>query len=144
MSTDAVEREVQRTAANWAFVRRVETVDKTDVAIKIRLHIDTDCFIQVYANTRKQIISYAVVFNRARILGRDCDGGLWHRHPPGKPDNTISHPTVNAPYPWTNSSRKHSRFFKTKVSYNSHDQERPLTGDHPAALRFSNGVPASP
>ena len=71
---------------NWAFVRRVETVDKTDAAIKLRLHIDTDCFIQVYTNTRKQIISYAVVFNRARILGRDCDGGLWHRHPPGKPD----------------------------------------------------------
>ena len=86
MSTDAVEREVQRTAAKWAFVRRVETVDKTDVAIKLRLHIDTDCFIQVYTNTRKQIISYAVVFNRGRILGRDCDGGLWHRHPPGQPD----------------------------------------------------------
>ena len=86
MSTDAVEREVQRTTAKWAFVQRVETVDKTDDAIKLRLHIDTDCFIQVYTNTRKQIISYAVVFNRARILGRDCDGSLWHRHPPEKSD----------------------------------------------------------
>ena len=52
MSTDAVEHEVQRTVANWAFVRRVETVDKTDAAIKLRLHIDTDCFIQVYTKTR--------------------------------------------------------------------------------------------
>jgi hypothetical protein len=32
--------------------------------------------------------------------------------------NTISHPTVNALYHWTNSSKKHSRFFKTKGSYN--------------------------
>jgi hypothetical protein len=30
--------------------------------------------------------------------------------------NTISHLTVNAPYHWTNSSKKHSRFFKTKGS----------------------------
>ena len=118
MSTDAVEREVQRTAAQWAFVRSVETVDKTDAAIKLRLHIDTDCFIQVYTNTRKQIISYAVVFNRARILGRDCDGGLWHRHPPGKPDQHDFSPDGQRAYHWTNSSKKHSRFFKTKGSYN--------------------------
>ncbi len=86
MSTSAVERDVHRAAANWAFVRHVETVDKTSDAIKLRLHIDTDCFVQVYVNARKRIISYTVVFNRARILGRDCDGGSWHRHPPETPD----------------------------------------------------------
>lgn len=86
MNTSAVERDVQRTAAKWAFVHHVETIDKTDDAIKLRLHIDTDCFVQVYVNTRKQITSYAVVFNRARILGRDRDGGTWHRHPPIMPD----------------------------------------------------------
>ena len=118
MSTDAVEREVQRTAAKWAFVRGVETVDKTDVAIKLRLHIDTDCFIQVYTNTRKQIISYAVVFNRGRILGRDCDWVCGTVIRQESRINMISHPTVNAPYHWTNSSKKHSRFFKTKGSYN--------------------------
>ena len=32
--------------------------------------------------------------------------------------NMISHPTVNAPCHWTNSSKKHNRFFKTKGSYN--------------------------
>lgn len=86
MNTGAVEREVQRTAAGWAFVQRVETVDQTDDAIKLRLHIAPDCLVQVYINTRKQITSYAVVFNRARIFGRDCDGGSWHRHPPATPD----------------------------------------------------------
>jgi hypothetical protein len=86
MNPNAVERHVQRTAARWAFVQQVETVDKTDDAIKLRLLIDTDCFVQVYVNTRKQIISYVVVINRARILGRDCDGGSWHWHPPARPD----------------------------------------------------------
>lgn len=65
MNTSAVERDVQRTAAQWAFIQHVETVDKTGDAIKLRLHIDTDCFVQIYVNTRKQIISYAVVFNRS-------------------------------------------------------------------------------
>lgn len=86
MNTGGVERDVQRTAAKWAFIQYVETVDKTGDAIKLRLHIDIDCFVQVYVNTRKQIISYTVVFNRARILGRDCDGGSWHRHPSAMPD----------------------------------------------------------
>ncbi len=86
MSINAVERDVQRTAVRWAFIQRVETADKTDVAIKMRLHIDTGCFVQIYVNTRKQLISYTVVFNRVRIFGRDCDGGIWHRHPSEMPD----------------------------------------------------------
>ena len=64
----------------------VETVDKTTAALELRLHIDKDCFVQVYVNTRKQLTSYAVVFNRARIFGRKCDGGRWHRHPSVMPD----------------------------------------------------------
>jgi hypothetical protein len=50
-----VKREVQRTAAKWAFVQRLETVDQTNDAIKLRLHIDTDCFVQVYVGTRQQL-----------------------------------------------------------------------------------------
>lgn len=86
MNADAVEQEVRRTAREWAFIRQVETVDKTDAAIKLRLHIVTDCFVQVYVNTRKQLISYALVLNRGRIFGRDCDGGAWHRHPAASPE----------------------------------------------------------
>lgn len=86
MTADLVERDVQRTAAKWAFIQGVETVDKTDFAVKLRLHVDTDCFVQVYGNTQKQITSYALVFNRARILGRDCEGGFWHRHSLEAPD----------------------------------------------------------
>ena len=86
MTADTVERDAQRTAAGWAFIQRVETVDKTDFAVKLRLYVDTDCFVQVYANTQKQLTSYVLVFNRSRIFGRDCEGGLWHRHPAGAPD----------------------------------------------------------
>jgi len=36
MSADAVERDVQRTTAQWAFIQRVETIDKTDSTVKLR------------------------------------------------------------------------------------------------------------
>ena len=87
MSTDSFEDEVRRSAGEWAYIRLVETTDKTDQAIKLRLHIDTDCFIQVYANTRKELYSYTLIFNRSRIYGRDCEDGSWHRHPYDNPDS---------------------------------------------------------
>ncbi len=86
MSADGVERDVRHAAAQWAFVQSVETIDKTDFTVKLRLHVDTECFIQVYANTHKQLSSYTLVFNRSRVFGRDCDGGLWHRHPAEAPE----------------------------------------------------------
>jgi hypothetical protein len=61
-------------------------VDKTDHAIKMRLHVMADCFVQVYANVQKQLLSYTLVLNRARIYGRDCEGGQWHRHPLSAPE----------------------------------------------------------
>ena len=86
MTADDVERDIQRIATEWAFIQDVKTVDKAENMIKMRLHVDTDCFIQVYANTQKQIFSYVLVLNRSRIFGRDCEGGLWHRHPHQAPD----------------------------------------------------------
>lgn len=86
MTADEVERHVQRTALQWAFILDVETVDKADHTVKMRLHVDRDCFVQVYANTQKQITSFVLVFNRSRIFGRDSEAGLWHQHPPEAPD----------------------------------------------------------
>jgi len=86
VSASAVERDVRHAAAQWAFIQRVETIDKTDFTVKLRLHVDTECFIQVYANTHKQLSSYTLVLNRSRVFGRDCDGGLWHRHPAEAPE----------------------------------------------------------
>lgn len=87
MNVDEFEQGVYRTAAEWSFIRSVETIDRTDYAIKLRLHVDTECFIQVYANVAKEILSYTVVLNRLRVYGRDNDGGEWHRHPHGSPES---------------------------------------------------------
>jgi len=86
MSGEAVELDIRHTAAQWAFIRRIETVDKTDFTVKIRLHIDVETFVQIYANTQKDLTSYTLVLNRTRIFGRDSEGGQWHRHPVEAPD----------------------------------------------------------
>lgn len=87
MTPDDVERNILATAANWACIRWTTLLDKTEHAIKMRLHIDSACFVQVYANPKKSLISYTLVLDRTRIYGRDCDGGQWHRHPYSAPDS---------------------------------------------------------
>ena len=91
MNVDEIEQQARRLPARWAYIRLVETLDKTDNTIKLRLHVETDCFLQVYANVEKGLFSYTLVLNRQRVYGRDTDGGKWHRHPydnPGGHDYT--------------------------------------------------------
>lgn len=87
MNIDEFQPITLATAEEWSFLRSVDTVDKTDYAIKLRLHIDTDCFIQVYANVEKGVFSYALVLNRSRIYGHDNEAGEWHRHPYQDPNS---------------------------------------------------------
>jgi hypothetical protein len=77
---------VQQEAVQWAFIQWVVIIDSTDYAVKLRLHVDAECFVQVYANVQKGLFSFTLVLNRARIYGRDCEGGVWHRHPRHAPD----------------------------------------------------------
>jgi hypothetical protein len=83
VTTDDFERSVRATAAEWVFIRWVTTTDKTAHAIKMRLHLTEGCFVQIYANIEKDLLSYALVLERERIYGRDSEGGRWHRHPYG-------------------------------------------------------------
>ena len=75
------EAQVHGVASRFSFVRRVITLDKTANSIKLRLHITTGCFVQIYTNVQKKLVNYVLILDRGRIYGRDCDGGAWHRHP---------------------------------------------------------------
>lgn len=86
MNVDELERDFLATAGEWSYIRSADVIDKTDYAIKMRLYVDNECFIQIYGNMTKRIFSFALVLNRTRIYGRDNDGGEWHRHPYGDPD----------------------------------------------------------
>lgn len=87
MTPDDAEKTIRRTAAEWVFIQAAVLVDKTEHALKMRLHIDSACFVQIYANPQKDLLSYTLVLNRSRIYGRDCVGGEWHRHPFDAPES---------------------------------------------------------
>jgi hypothetical protein len=63
------EQDVRLVAAQWAFIQWIVTIDRTDYAVKLRLHIDEDCFIQVYRNVQNGLISFTLV-----LIGPECTG----------------------------------------------------------------------
>jgi hypothetical protein len=74
VTTDDFERNVRAIAAGWGFIRWGTTSDKTAHAIKMRLHITEGCFVQIYANVEKELLSYALVLERTLIYA-------WKRRP---------------------------------------------------------------
>lgn len=87
MTTEPFERRVYDDAHQFAFIREIVTLDRTTNTIKLRLFITSDCFVQIYANLRKDLMSYTLVLRQTRIYGRDNDGKGWHRHPHSAPDS---------------------------------------------------------
>lgn len=81
MTTDDFEQDVLFVVTQFAFIRRAVKLDKADHAVKMRLYIDNECFVQIYTNIGKGLLSFTLIMNRIRIYGRDCEGGAWHRHP---------------------------------------------------------------
>ena len=63
----------------------VERVDRTIVAIKLRVDLDEHRFIDVFFNSRNQPVDLSVIERGQRIFGYDNLGG-WHRHPRGAPE----------------------------------------------------------
>ncbi len=84
---DAVEQEILAAAKGFSFIRATTIVDKNAEAIKARLHIRPDFFIQLYINVVTGTRNLALVLGGQRLYGRDCVGTKgWHRHPYQCPD----------------------------------------------------------
>lgn len=83
---DIFEQEIHTIVSRFSYIQQLITLDQTAYTIKLRLHITTDCFVQIYANVRKNIVSYTLVLSQNRIYGRNCYGGVWHRHPYEAPE----------------------------------------------------------
>ncbi len=87
MTPDAFEQHVRGEATGFAFIRGMVILDKTANTVKLRLHITAECFVQVYTNVRKGLLSYTLVLHQTRLYGRDNDGTGWHRHPYSAPES---------------------------------------------------------
>jgi hypothetical protein len=74
-------REVAAAASTFSFVQTVLTIDKNPAALKMRLFLGPEFFVQVYVNVVTGTRNFALVLGRQRLYARDCVGGVWHRHP---------------------------------------------------------------
>ena len=86
---DDLMQEVQVIIESYAFIRGMTDLDRTDNALRFRLSIDQTMFIQVYANSKKTKVNFALLSLGQRIYGRDSESGAWHRHPFEAPESHL-------------------------------------------------------
>jgi len=90
---DAWEREIAVAARAFTFVRTIQTLDKNPAALKVRLLLGPEFFVQIYINVDTDVQNLVLVLGRQRLYARDCVGGAWHRHPHDNPDAHDFSPT---------------------------------------------------
>ncbi len=86
-TVDDWEREIIDAAHTFSFVHAVEIVNKSPAALKVRLILGAEFFIQFYVNVVTGTQNFVVVLGRQRLYARDCVDGSWHRHPYEDPDS---------------------------------------------------------
>lgn len=64
-------------------------IDKTDNIINLKLSIDSELFIQIYGNAKKNKLNLALIFKKRRLYGYDSEGRKYHYHPFNNPDEHI-------------------------------------------------------
>ncbi len=84
MNIDDFIREVEA-AANF-YSLKVEILARTKNAVKVRVLVTENIYIQLYYNQASKTRNYALVGWNRRLFGRDCIGGEWHKHPFENPD----------------------------------------------------------
>jgi hypothetical protein len=81
LTPDELEQQARAAAREFSFISSTETLLRTPATLTMRFRITERCFVQLYANTKKNLFGYTLVLAGTRIFGRDCEGGQWHRHP---------------------------------------------------------------
>lgn len=78
------------------FIERLSAIKQTDEALKARLEIRTNLFVQVFFNETTGCLQLALIEGQRRIYGRDNEGGQWHLHPLGSTDAHVPTPEITA------------------------------------------------
>jgi hypothetical protein len=66
-----------------------DVIDITEHIVNLKLTIDREFFIKIYANETKDKINLALVFKMRRLYGYDREGINAHIHPFENPDKHI-------------------------------------------------------
>ena len=87
MNISAIVSEGQSVASEFGL--RLRIVDMTDNTVDLRLYIDVELFVQVYANQLKDKLNLNLIFKDRRLCGHDSEGGRTHIHPIDEPESHI-------------------------------------------------------
>ncbi len=82
---DSVVKEAHTIARDFGLKLRI--IDITDNIVNIRIYLDTDLFIQIYANQLNDKLNMNLVFKNRRLYGYDSEGGRTHTHPIENPES---------------------------------------------------------
>jgi hypothetical protein len=78
--------EAREAQERYWFVQSLVVVERTALTLTLHLLIGSTLFIQVFYSQRSDRFSLALVGPSGRLYGRDCEHGIWHRHPFGYTD----------------------------------------------------------
>jgi hypothetical protein len=87
MRVENLEIEAKNAMKKFPFLKRMEVVDKHRGAIKLRLYIEENFYIQAYCNTTTKTTNFVAIVGSQRIFGRDGNRTGWHLHPFHDPDS---------------------------------------------------------
>lgn len=79
-------RDILATSAQSAIITGIELLLLEEPVLKLRAHVSTLAFVEVFSNTATGKTSFALIQNRRRIFGADNTRG-WHVHPFDNPEN---------------------------------------------------------
>ncbi|MFX1299181.1 MAG: hypothetical protein ACFFD2_30510 [Promethearchaeota archaeon] len=87
MRIEDLEKEAKDAVKKFPFIKTVEVVEKHRAAIKLRLYISENFYIQTYYNIKTKTTNFVAILGGQRIFGRDCVRDNWHLHPFHDPDS---------------------------------------------------------
>jgi hypothetical protein len=85
-SADDLTAEAQDALDQVWFVQSLETIERTDLTLSLRLYIRSDLFVQAFLGELTGSLYFALIEGNKRIFGIDREAGLWHLHPFESPD----------------------------------------------------------
>ena len=79
-------RHIIDTSAQSSIVTGIELLLLDEPVLKLRVHLGTVAFVEIFFNAETGKTSFALIKDRQRIFGVDNTRG-WHTHPFGNPES---------------------------------------------------------
>ncbi|WP_202318834.1 hypothetical protein [Archaeoglobus neptunius] len=104
MNLDEFIEDVKKVAGLYSL--KVEVLARTKNAVKVRIPVTENTYIQLYYNRESGTKNYVLIGWNRRLFGRDCVGGEWTSIRSKIPTNTILGRMVARKFQFRSSSKR--------------------------------------